>query len=202
MGSDMLKSVFFSYFNILVWIVAAAAVSAEEVNSAFSSCSAVPLVIELEKQVKEVLQKRGFSDAVLKRFCFSGSLTLKVPEPEPVHMEGLSQKYSCTADSHIIVQDVNSQECLIEVDQSFSDVGRSEAAARKFVIGKVLKDLLLKISEQMEDAACILYMEGDMNSNEAILDKHIEQLFLFADGIVDDADKKLNSNGKKENTLK
>lgn len=189
-----MQKTFFLIFVFFIWTIHFPALQAGEANIANDSCFASPSVVKLEQKIKEIFHERGYSDSVLQSFFFSGSLILNEPELVPKSMEGLAQKYSCVAVCNISVQYVGSGEVMFEVDKSFFDIGRSESSACKFTIGKVMHYFLDEINKNMNDESGITDLEYRINNQKDIFDKHIEQLYGFVLGMVEETEKGLRNN--------
>ena len=143
---------------------------------------------ELEKQVKKALQEYGFSNVVTDGLLFSGMITMGTPRALPKSIKTVSQKYSCTVTCRIDVLDVKSNTLVCKTEGTFEDIGRTPESARKFALGKVVKPLFKckkgkkKHPQQLQDTGDIF---KTLKQEEAILERHIESLSLFVDGIMD-----------------
>ncbi len=181
------KNVFFILF-VLTGAFCSSVIQAAETDVVIDTCFVSPTVIELEQQIKEILHERGYSESLLEKLAFSGNFILNEPKLIPKTREGLAQKYTCVAECNITVRYAGSKEAMFRVDNSFFDIGRSESSACKFALGKVIHYFLDETRKIVNNESGITGLEYRLNNQNDLFDKHIEQLYGFMVGMVEEAE--------------
>lgn len=179
----MMQYVIFTGLCILTLTMTGSAAAAEGALNQSET-----IVAQIERQVLGALDECSTAGAIAGVYRISGALTPGTPQLRPAAAPGLSPKYQCAVACDLVVRESGTEDVIVRVSRTFSDIGRSRKSARRFALGKVVRYLFENLRDRPVTGSAPgtpLPVFADLEKQNQVLERRITTLAAFVDQIVD-----------------